>query len=62
MKTFFQLREQVLSSTDALNESHFKVGDEVECIKSGMEGVVVKVDKEEKGKYYTVRREDGKMV
>lgn len=45
-----------------LYESHFKVGDEVECIKSGMEGVVVEVDPEEKGKYYTVKREDGKLI
>ena len=45
-----------------LSESHFKVGDEVVCKKSGMEGEVVKVDPEEKGKYYTVKREDGKMV
>jgi len=29
---------------------------------SGMTGEVVKVDKEEKGKYYTVKREDGKKV
>ena len=45
-----------------LSESHFKVGDEVICKNSGMEGEVVKVDSEEKGKYYTVKREDGKMV
>jgi len=45
-----------------LQESHFEVGDEVECIKSGMEGEVVKVDPKEKGKYYTVKREDGKMM
>lgn len=45
-----------------MNESHFEVGDEVECINSGMEGEVVKVDSKEKGKYYTVKREDGKMI
>jgi hypothetical protein len=45
-----------------ITESHFKVGDEVICKKSGMEGEIVKVDPEEKGKYYTVKREDGKMV
>jgi hypothetical protein len=45
-----------------ITESHFKVGDEVICKKSGMEGEVVKVDPEEKGKYYTVKREDGKVV
>jgi hypothetical protein len=45
-----------------LNESHFKVGDEVKCKESGMEGEVVAVDDEEKGKYYSVKREDGKTV
>lgn len=45
-----------------LTESHFKVGDEVICKASGMEGEVVKVDPKEEGKYYTVKREDGKMV
>ena len=45
-----------------LAESHFEVGDEVECIKSGMEGKVIKIDPEEKGKYYTVKREDGKVM
>ena len=45
-----------------ITESHFKVGDEVICKASGMEGEVVKVDPEEKGKYYTVKREDGKKV
>ena len=45
-----------------ISESHFKVGDEVVCKASGMEGEVVKVDPEGKGKYYTVKREDGKTV
>ena len=45
-----------------LNESHFKVGDEVVCKASGMEGEVVKVDPKEEGKYYTVKREDGKTM
>src|SRR6056300_2085033 len=45
-----------------ISESHFQVGDEVICKASGMTGEVVKVDKEEKGKYYTVKREDGKKV
>jgi preprotein translocase subunit YajC len=45
-----------------LTESHFKVGDEVICKASGMEGEVVKVDPKEEGKYYTVKREDGKMI
>ena len=46
----------------AILESHFKVGDEVKCKASGMEGEVVKVDPEGKGKYYTVKRDDGKMM
>ena len=48
-----------------LTESHFKVGDEVICKASGMEGEVVKLDKPHGGdneKYYTVKREDGKMI
>jgi len=45
-----------------LTESHFKVGDEVVCKASGMEGEVVKVDPKEEGKYYTVKREDGKTM
>jgi hypothetical protein len=47
-----------------LEESHFKVGDKVKCKTSGMKGEVVKLDKEdgdEDDKYYTVKREDGKM-
>jgi len=47
-----------------LTESHFKVGDKVKCKTSGMKGEVVKLDKEEGGedeKYYTIKREDGKM-
>ena len=45
-----------------ISESHFKVGDEVVCKASGMEGEIVKVDPEGKGKYYTVKREDGKTM
>ena len=45
-----------------LVESHYEVGDKVSCKASGMTGKVVKVDSEEKGKYYTVKREDGKTV
>ena len=45
-----------------LTESHFKVGDEVKCKASGMEGKVVKVDEPQTGKYYTVKREDGKEM
>ena len=45
-----------------LVESHYEVGDKVSCKASGMTGKVVKVDSEEKGKYYTVKREDGKTM
>jgi hypothetical protein len=45
-----------------LVESHFEVGDKVKCIDSGMKGRIVKVDSPEVGKYYTVRRDDGKMM
>ena len=59
-------RARILAKTKAkrnkITESHFKVGDEVICKASGMEGEVVKVDPEERGKYYTVEREDGKKV
>lgn len=53
--------KQVKEET-GLTESHFKVGDEVICKASGMEGEVVKLDEPQTGKYYTVKREDGKMV
>ena len=48
-----------------ISESHFKVGDEVVCKASGMEGEVIKLDKPdgaEDEKYYTVKREDGKTM
>ena len=56
------LYEAYASIYTKISESHFKVGDEVICKKSGMEGEVVKVDPEEEGKYYTVKREDGKTM
>lgn len=56
------LMEVYASIYAPINESHFKVGDEVVCKSSGMEGEVVKVDPEQKGKYYTVKREDGKTM
>jgi hypothetical protein len=46
-------------STDTVNEDHFKVGDEVKCIASGMTGKVVKLDKDAGDAYYVVKREDG---
>jgi hypothetical protein len=57
-----ELRKQ--NEETELEESHFKVGDKVKCKTSGMKGEVVKLDKEdgdEDDKYYTVKREDGKM-
>lgn len=45
-----------------INESDFSVGDDVECIESGMTGTVVKVNPDGVGKYYTVKREDGKTM
>jgi hypothetical protein len=57
-----ELRKQ--NEETELAESHFKVGDKVKCKTSGMKGEVVKLDKEdgdEDDKYYTVKREDGKM-
>ena len=55
-------KKKVEEETEELTESHFKVGDEVVCKKSGMEGEVVKVDEPQVGKYYTVKQENGKMV
>lgn len=47
-----------------LAESHFAVGDRVQCRQSGMKGRVVKLDKEhgaEDDQYYTVKRDDGTL-
>ena len=62
LKQFRGFVEAYASIYAPISESHFKVGDEVTCKESGMEGEVVKVDPEGKGKYYTVKREDGKTV
>jgi len=56
--------KEVKEEIEELEESHFKVGDKVKCKTSGMKGEVVKLDKEDGAdddKYYTVKREDGKM-
>jgi hypothetical protein len=48
-----------------MDESHYEVGDEVICKQSGMSGKIVKVDKPHGApdeKYYTFRREDGKVM
>ena len=62
LKQFRGFVEAYASIYAPISESHFKVGDEVTCKESGMEGEVVKVDPEGKGKYYTVKREDGKTM
>jgi hypothetical protein len=49
----------VKEEVEELIESHFKVGDEVICKASGMEGEVIKVDPKGEGKYYTVKQENG---
>jgi hypothetical protein len=56
------LMEAYASIYSTISESHFKVGDQVTCKKSGMKGEVVKLDRKEEGKYYTVEREDGKKI
>lgn len=47
---------------DGIKESHFDIGDKVECVKSGMEGTIVKKDNPEVGKYYTVKTKTGKLM
>lgn len=55
-------KEKMKKEEVELTESHFKVGDEVVCKASGMEGEVIEVDPKGEGKYYTVKREDGKTM
>ena len=65
MENIKSLNEFINFSQSTLNESHFKVGDKVECIKSGMTGEVISLDKEDgddNEKYYTVKRTDGKKI
>lgn len=54
--------EKPVKEETNLNESDYKIGDNVICKSSGMKGKVTKLDKPEKGKYYTVKREDGKIM
>jgi hypothetical protein len=54
-----KVAEVIWSLHEDLNEDHFKVGDEVKCIASGMTGKVVKLDKDAGDAYYVVKREDG---
>jgi hypothetical protein len=47
-----------------LAESHFAIGDRVQCRKSGMKGRIVKLDKDhgaDNDQYYTVKRDDGQL-
>ena len=57
-------RAKVLATKEEfdLTESHFNVGDRVKCVRSGMLGTVVKSDKPEVGKYYTVKQDSGKLM
>lgn len=57
-------RAKVLATKEEfdLTESHFNVGDRVRCVRSGMSGTVVKSDKPEVGKYYTVKQDSGKLM
>jgi hypothetical protein len=56
-KQYRKVKEEV-----ELTESHFKVGQRVKCLKSGMSGTVTKVDPEGEGKYYTVKQDSGKVM
>lgn len=47
---------------EKLNESHFKTGDKVICIKSGMTGEVIGSEGEGSSEIYMVKREDGEHV
>jgi hypothetical protein len=50
---------------ESVNESHFQVGDNVTCLKSGMTGQVVGMDKPhgaDDEEYYTVKRQDGEVM
>lgn len=47
---------------EKLNESHFKTGDKVICIKSGMTGEVIGSEGEGSSEIYMVKREDGEHM
>jgi hypothetical protein len=64
-KGFYGTDHRIIKLQDGITESHFSLGDKVQCIDSGMEGEIIKLDKEhgsEDEKYYTVKRDDGKIV
>jgi preprotein translocase subunit YajC len=61
-KGYLELSELYSSIYNDVSESHYKVGDKVLSKSGGMKGEVVKVDSEEKGKYYTVKHSDGKTA
>jgi hypothetical protein len=60
-----KMKRGMYNEESELAEDHFKLGDKVKCIKSGMKGTVTKLDKpsgEGDEKYYTVKRADGKEM
>jgi preprotein translocase subunit YajC len=61
-KGYLELSELYSSIYNDVSESHYKVGDKVLSKSGGMKGEVVKLDSEEKGKYYTVKHSDGKTA
>jgi hypothetical protein len=61
-KRYLELSELYSSIYNDVSESHYKVGDKVLSKSGGMKGEVVKLDSEEKGKYYTVKHSDGKTA
>jgi hypothetical protein len=61
-KGYLELSELYSSIYNDVSESHYKVGDKVLSKSGEMKGEVVKLDSEEKGKYYTVKHSDGKTA
>ena len=61
-KEIEDMKKETQKEEVELTESHFKVGQRVKCLKSGMSGTVTKVDPEGEGKYYTVKQDSGKVI
>jgi preprotein translocase subunit YajC len=61
-KNWKQSSKKNMKEEVELTESHFKPGQRVMCIKSGMKGTVIKVNKPEVGKYYDVTLDSGKKM
>jgi hypothetical protein len=58
-------RSKLMTREERMDESHYEVGDKVTCKQSGMPGEIIKLDKSHGApdeKYYTFRREDGKVM